>query len=207
MPISNEPISYFIDRFDDSDGAVRVDQAGTRDKLILSLGKGIVSGPINGYDSAIRGFESLPLAEKRAAVILRSLFEVLTGGEESLQATLLHATTAEERRKAISTKNEFEYVGSEAVGDSTVVDDNGLSQRMLAIGPLFMVQQHDVDAMANRESTVITNPHQQKWMSSVSFEADLNVIVSPQTRLGIAQTAYTVEKLLDTRAFGGAGLR
>ncbi len=199
--LRNEPVSVFIDKFPDSAGEVLINNNTLRDQVVVSLGSAAVSGPLQRYDSVIPGFATRPPAEKRAAIVLQGLFQALTVAEERIQGEAIHARTAEERRKAQGTKKEHAYAGSAGMGDCTQPDAYGMSQRLRATMPLRALSQHQVQGSSN-----ITNPGLAEWLGSAQFNMDMGVITDPALRLGMAQVGQTANALLQSRAFGGAGL-
>ena len=127
--------------------------------------------------------------------------QALTVAEERIQGEAIHARTAEERRKAQGTKKEHAYAGSAGMGDCTQPDAYGMSQRLRATMPLRALSQHQVQGSSN-----ITNPGLAEWLGSAQFNMDMGVITDPALRLGMAQVGQTANALLQSRAFGGAGL-
>lgn len=202
LPLCNAPVNVIVGRFPDSECMVQFDHDTSRDALVFSLGSVPISGPMEPFDSVIPGFDTKPPAQKRAAIILQSLFQTLTSGEERLHAQGTHARTVEERQKAQGTQQELDYPGSLALHDSTQPDARGMSQRLRATMPLRVLAQHQIEGSSN-----ITNRDLATWLGSAQFNMDMGVIADPSRRLGMAQVGTTASALLRSRAFGGQGLQ
>lgn len=206
-PLSIDPISLLVNEFEFTEMELLADTQALRDKLVLSLGSEAVSGPMARYDSLIPGFASRPPAEKRAAVLLQSLFQHLTYAEERVESRGFHARTGSACRPTAGTKAELDYAGSLRIGDATTIDQNGQSQRLVAVEALQALAFRTTHEREIGALPKVTDPALRNWLTSARFHDDVNDIVTTGTRLGSAQIASTAAALLQSHAFGGAGLR
>ncbi len=205
-PVSNEPVTVLLGDFDESGGQHLVDAATEDEKVLLMLGTPVVTGPLSLCQAMRKGFEAHCPAAQRAAVVLQTLFCGITNVEESIIGSGIQCRTDNECIQSSGTAKHIDYTGSTCVGDGCDHSDENGDQRWHASAPLQKLPQLLQEHEAAYQAPLLTDPELKGWIEDPCFGLSVLSIAYPKLRLPFAQLATTGKLLLQSKAFGGAGI-